>query len=167
MPIAKTGKWGPGTVARAVPNPGLQATTFADLVIEQVKIARSAKEVSTTLNDNLVVTRDVAEIRALVFNSIVPTLQAHDGLVRQLIDRVARLEQKTDTSTPAHEIARLSAEVGAVARILEALEKRFEALESRVEALDIRLSGVETHCRALETETEEIESQLAKAAKKR
>jgi chromosome segregation ATPase len=167
MPIAKTGKWGPGSVARPAPAPGLKATTFADLVIEQVKIARSAKEVSTTLNENLVLTRDLAEARAMVFSSLVPAVQAHDALVRQLIDRVAKLEQRTDSSAPAREITRLDGEVGAVVHILETLEQRFEELEGRVAALDSRLAGVEAHCGALEAETEEIESQLAKAARKR
>jgi predicted nuclease with TOPRIM domain len=159
MPLAKTGTWGPAPVER--PGPG--GTTFAGLVAQQMKIARSANEVSTTLSDNLALTNDVVETRAMVFNSVVPMLQAHEALVRQLNDRVAKLEQKTELSTLTREVARLSEELGAVADILEALEKRFEALVGRIDAMDNRLAGVEMHCGALEAETEEIEAKMAKA----
>ena len=152
MPLAKTGTWGPAPVER--PGPG--STTFAGLVAQQMKIARSANEVSTTLSNNLALTNDVVETRAMVFNSVVPTLQAHESLVRQLNDRVAKLEQRTELSTLTREVARLSDELGAVADVLE-------ALVGRIDAMDNRLAGVEMHCGALEAETEEIEAKIAKA----
>jgi predicted nucleic acid-binding Zn-ribbon protein len=165
MPIAKTGKWGPGALARA-PDFAMRAPSFGDLVASQGRIARSADEVSAALQENLALTREVAGTSTLLETVITPAIESQGKQVWHLHERVARIEEKIAASAPAQEFARLSDENVSLAEVLADLQTRMEALGARVEDMDNRLAGVETYCGALEREIEETESQLAHAKKR-